>query len=182
MSAFKYSIIFLIISYTTTIMSFPNIDLNDNSFTICSSDEDCKSQSWICIDRVCREKKDLKESCEFDGQCTVDDKNRKCDKVDKVCVCFKNYIPINETCTPQCVDDNECEGELVCRANKCVVKGVMSPNQPTPVAVFIVVVAILGGIITITVSVVVIKSRLFKRSYRRSTQLLVHDSCNKSLE
>ena len=138
----------------------------------CLKNEDCSTsgENLICLDGSCYPMRDFGEDCEVDGQCTEFDENRKCQK--KKCSCIR-YFEYNETsscCEEQgCLGDNDCEGALICRNHKCLVRGVPSPYQPSPEAVFVVIAAILGGIVTITVSVVVIKSGLFRRSRRRST-------------
>ena len=138
----------------------------------CNEDEDCSTsgENLICLEGTCYPTRDIGEDCEVNGQCTDLDQNRKCQK--KKCSCIR-YFKYNETsnfCEEQgCLGDNDCEGALICRNHKCLVRGVPSPYQPSPEAVFVVVAAILGGIVTITVSVVVIKSGLFKRSRRKST-------------
>lgn len=154
----------------------------------CKKHEDCYidgAKVQICIDSMCYRLRKFGEECQMSEQCvcqgpeqcTSDDKQRKCSK-DGSCICIEPWFKYNETldvCEDNgCQVDIDCEGALVCRNHDCVVKGEPRPNQPTPAAVFIVVAAILGGIVTITVFVVVIKSRLFKKSQRKSTLLLSH--------
>ena len=148
----------------------------------CSGDEGCQNrqvnQTLICTGRECDQSKDLGQNCKVSEECvTMEDKNRCCDQRKK-CAC-KNHFKFNETsqfCEETgCRNDSMCPHGLVCRNYNCVVKGIKRDNQPTPEAVFVVVAAILGGVVTVTVSVVVIKSRLFKRSHRKSTLSLLRN-------
>lgn len=115
------------------------------------------------------------DPCDKDGDCQGEHLICRQEDTGRVCRCQDGYFyqPLNETCVrePGCWNNTDCPPERYCLQRTCVLRGV--PGNPTPEAVLVIVIGIVGGVAATTVSVVFVKSRLFKRSISRSRSLLV---------
>jgi hypothetical protein len=167
------------------LMFFVTAKVTDQRFTMgCADDDECHNReddTSICENGRCLALREFGENCDVNRQCTGKkdekyDENKICSAGKCGCQVFWQFNETTGFCEEYgCKLDKECEGELVCRNHACVLKGKPRPGQPTPEAVFVVVAAILGGVVSVTVAVVVIKSRLFKKSRRRTTMSLLHN-------